>query len=75
MILKIRGKFWVPFWHILRMLVLDIDAPAAINRVLSGDIKLGGKNLTALSESSPCVLPPEKSRHPENCGDLPVQVL
>lgn len=73
--MELHEKFWPPLWHILRILVLVIDAPAVMNRVLSGDIGLGGEDLTALPKPSPCVLPPEKSRHPENCGGLPVQVL
>ena len=57
------------------MPVLVIDSQAVISRGLSGDVELGGKNLTTLLESSPRVLPPEKSRRPENGGHLPVQIL
>ena len=57
------------------MPVLVIDAQAVISRGLSGDVELGGKNLTTLLESSPRVLPPEKSRRPESYRDFPLQVL
>ena len=72
---KLLGKFCPPFWHNLRMPMLIIDATALINRDFSGDLELGGKNVTALFEPSPYLLPHEKSRRPESYRDFPLQVL